>query len=176
MKPKHYILIIMAFILVVLLLPRSASPLQSGWLLGWLITDTSTKIEDGFTEELLSVLDTKYHITIPEDAVFIKGINSNDMHDPSVVILFELPAEPVLSSDREGVYNYIFQKLELDESRHHGGGHSTKIAADWYEEFGGELEYEIKDERQAFTYISYKLQDDKIIIRFVGWRPGATFS
>ena len=166
MKPKHYILIIMAFVLVVLL---------RGWLLGWLITDPSTKIEDGFTEELLSVLDTQYHITIPEDAVFIKGINTNAMRDPCVVILFEIPAEPGLSSEIESVYNYISQKLKLDESRHHFGGRDMEIAADWYEELGGKFEYQITDARDAHTFLSYKLQNNKIIIRFVGRHPSSTF-
>lgn len=172
MRHKRSILIVTVIISVTLLLSGLVVATQSGWF----FYDTYTEIENGFSAGLLSVLDAQYQITIPDDAIFVKGINTNAIRDPSVVILFELPIEVHIASEIDSLNNYIFQKMNLDKSRYTFGGFDEEISADWYEEMGGKLDYIIKDKHDAHTFLSYTLHEGKIIVRFVGRHPGATFA
>lgn len=172
MRHKRSILIVTVIISVALLLSSFVMAAQSGWF----FYDTYIEIENGFSAELLSILVARYQISIPDNAIFVKGINTNAIRDPSVVILFELPTEIHIASEMDSLNNYIFEKLNLDKSRYTFGGFDEEIYADWYEEMGGKLDYLIKDKHDSHTFLSYTLHKDKIIVRFVGRHPGATFS
>lgn len=174
MKRKHIILLVAAAVILVPLLMWGIIATVFG---GWLFGDTCTEIKKGFSDELLSVLDTQYQITIPDDAVFIKGINTNAFRDPMVVVLFEIPVEPYKKlSDPDRLCNYVIQKLHLDQELYTSGGADHEIKADWYEEMGGLFDYSITNRHNSFTFLSFELHDDRVLIRFVGHHPGATFS
>lgn len=171
MKHKDGIILAIAIIGMILLLSGLFLYTQRGWF----ISDSRTEITTGFSPELLNVLDSRYQITIPEDAVFCKGINTNSFRDPRVVILFELPVETDLAADMPDPTDYVFQRLKLDKSRYRFAGHDDETIAQLYKDLGGKLEYMLKDQHESFTCLSYALHEDKLVIRFVGWHPGATF-
>lgn len=143
---------------------------------GWPFFDTPTKIKKGFSQELLDTLSDQYQISIPEDAVFLKGINTNAFRDPSVVVLFELPVDTNQIHTADDIEDYIYQKLKLDFEQYGSFSHEDPIiSADWYEEMGGELDYHLKYKATPFTYLSCALCNDCILVRFIGWHPHNSF-
>ncbi len=142
---------------------------------GWPFFDTPTEIKKGFSQELLDTLSDQYQISIPEDAVFLKGINTNAFRDPSVVVLFELPVDTNQIHTADDIEDYIFQKLKLDPDQYDFFYYDEMILADWYEEMGGELDYHLKYKAAPFTYLSCALRNNCILIRFNGWHPHNRF-
>ncbi len=134
-----------------------------------------TEICEGFSYELTGSLADRYQITIPQEAIFIKGINTNAFRDPSVVILFECPLNEIPSMDDNLGLDFVFRALSLDESRYSYGGRDEKIFADWFDELGGMLDYKIVDKNDHHTFISYSFGENVLRIRFVGRHPGKTF-
>ena len=138
---------------------------------------TPTEIKSGFSPELLNAMKERYQITIPDDAVFIKGIVTDGFREGFVVFLFELPMETELSPDDCcGVSDYVSQKLNLDESQYGRGYDDGEELwwADWDEDFVCKYDYSIESHID-FTSLSFSVQEDRIIFRFVGWRPGGAF-
>ena len=132
--------------------------------------DTSfqkTEIQEGFSATLLEELQTRYGITIPKDAQFIKGYNLPGWRDSFVAILFECPINNTSDS--------LHQLLKLDSNRYPGVGSDTKqfYGSVWYDELGGVMEYATTDNN--FTTISYTVHLDRIRIRVIGWRPSREF-
>ena len=133
-----------------------------------------TEIKKGFSPELLENLQTRYGITVPEEAKFIKGYNTGGP-DNSVVIFFECPLKDTWRSDNKAsIYNYMVQLLKLDCTSY-GMSHNSRPRGDWTEDRNAPMDYTLTDNRVAYTEISFNIEADKLIIRFFGWRPGATF-
>ncbi len=137
------------------------------------MADPVTEIKQGFSQYTLDALKSDYGITIPKNALFIKGLNSNTFRDSSVDILFECPIDDSLNTDdMHAVCDWVYDILELDKNMYIGGlGSDEKISADWYEEMGGELDHCIKTKRDDLTKISYSATEEKIIIRIHGYAP-----
>jgi len=139
----------------------------------WMFGSSSTEIRNGFSSELVAYLDTRYHLTIPENAKFSKGIFSSSFRDSFVVILFECAIDDVTVAERNRGVDYIFQTLKLDESNYHKfGGVDREVKADWYDDFGGKFDYCVESKKDPYTFISYTFSNDTLTIRFVGYRPG----
>ena len=141
----------------------------------WNTSVEPTEIQQGFSQELLNALESRYGITIPEEAQFIKGYNCLDMRDSYVSILFECPVSETYEDD-DHMAAYMKQLLTLG-TRYSGASKDTSqfIGSEWYEELGGQMEWMLEDESLDYTYISYNIEANKLVIRFIGWRPGATF-
>ncbi len=131
-----------------------------------------TEIKKGFSPELLEELQSRYGITIPEEAKFIKGYNTGGQ-DNSVLIYFECPVTVQHLSENHN--ESITQLLKLDPTRYPSSapawGSVTGLAA----ELGGEMDYEMTHSTIAYTSIQYKFTENKLLIRFDGWRPRGTF-
>ena len=126
---------------------------------------TERMVIDGFSDALTDGLYEQYGITIPEDAKFIKGLYSRVMNDSAVVVLFECP----LNDADEDLSKYVYEIMKLDKKGYRSASREyAEIAADWFEEMGGHLEYGFNSE---FSYISFSVKDDKLLIRFIGTRP-----
>ncbi len=135
-------------------------------------SDPSTKIKEGFSDELLYSLKAEYGVTIPEDAVFIEGVNTNGWQDPYVIVLFELPyAENAALGDHDA---FIHSALSLNREQY-GNSAVYSIVSEGFEDLGGKMQYEIDFTGKSFTSISYKIEENKIIVRFLGWRPGHNY-
>lgn len=134
-----------------------------------------SEIAEGFSLELLEVLQNRYGITIPEDAQFIKGYNLPGWRDSYMAVLFELPITGTYKSGYH-MSDYIRQRLNLG-TRYPGPGKDAKqfFGSAWYDELGGQMEWMLKDSSTGCSYISYNIESDKLVIRFIGWRPGAIF-
>jgi len=131
------------------------------------------EIKKGFSPELLEQLQIRYGITIPEEAKFIKGYNIGGP-DNSVVIFFECPLKDTWRSDNKtSIYNYMVQLLKLDSTRY--WTHNSKSRGDWTEDLDAPMDYTLTDNRVAYTEISFNIEADKLIFRFIGWRPDAIF-
>ena len=137
-----------------------------------------TEIRGGFSPELIRTLNTRYQRSIPEKANFIKGLNTNSFRDPMVVILFECAIDDLepWEDDSGFGYSYVFQALNLNKSVYKFQGYDEEIMADWFDDFGGLLDYCLGREDDLYTKISYSLRGNTLIIRFVGWHPGETFN
>ena len=167
---KHKNIILPSILLVVFITALTIVACNS-----WLSFDERTEICEGFSNELISTLASRYQMTIPQDAVFIKGINTNTIRDPMVVILFECPLNDIQSMDDNNGCSFVCSTLKLDESRYSFGGHDEKIPTEWFDEFGGMLDYKIVDNNDPHTFISYSFSGNVLTIRFVGRHPGKTF-
>lgn len=129
----------------------------------------------GFSKELLDALESRYNITIPKEAHFVKGYNIADLRDSYVAILFECPINEAYQINDHSS-EYVKQLLKLG-TRYSEASKDTPqfIGADWYEELCGQMGWMLNDKSLDYTYISYNIESNKLVIRFIGWRPGATF-
>lgn len=74
-------------------------------------------IKEGFSQENVTTLYDSYGIKIPDDAVFIKGINVAS-RDPVVMILFDIPFEhDDVKVTIEVIKEYLCSYLNVDSSR-----------------------------------------------------------
>lgn len=165
---------VLSLILVVLLVLLI---LLGGAYLRWAFTTSypPEEIKAGFSPELLETLQTQYGITIPEQAQFIKGYNLPNWRDSYVAILFAYPTEQPIEDDIQRISDSVRQLLKLDSTRYPGFGNDIKAfsGSDWYDELGGVMDHATRDNKS--TTISCTVQPDKILIRVIGWRPGANF-
>lgn len=147
----------------------------------WFFPAAPTEIQSGFSSELLTVLETQYGVTIPADAQFIKGFNTNAFRDPSVIILFECPLANFKATDdgtadyRAELADYVCEALALDKTMYSYAGKDDEHLPDLYQEIGGQMEHTLKYQRDTFTWISYTVEQGKLLLRFTGRHPGATF-
>ena len=143
----------------------------------WLFGDAPTEIEGGFSDELLLCLKEQYGIAIPEDAVFVKGYNTNAFRDPSLIVLFRFSLETVIKDDFQ-LAQYVHNLLSLAEETY-----SSSSASDyeflteekWYEECGGEMQHGFINKEMPFTWISYEVIEDEVYIRIIGHHPRGSF-
>ncbi len=127
---------------------------------------TERMVIDGFSDALTDGLYEQYGITIPEDAKFIKGLYSRVMNESRVVVLFECP----LNDAGEDLSKYVYGILKLDKKGYRSvSRHYAEIKADWFEDMGGHFEYGF--DHDLFDHISFSVKDDKLLIRFIGYRP-----
>ena len=123
---------------------------------------------DGFSDTLIDGLYEQYGITVPEDAKFIKGLYSRTMNESRVVVLFECP----LNDAGEDLSKYVYGILKLDKKGYRSvSRHYAEIKADWFEDMGGHFEYGFDHVHDLFDHISFSVKDDKLLIRFIGYRP-----
>ena len=139
----------------------------------WVFGD-SFPIRDGFSDDLREVLQTKYGVTIPDDAVFVKGLNTNAWLDPGVVVLFTCPM-PAGGEGELAAFPYLERHLGLtdawSESARTDGAFSNE---GWLEGMGGRMPNRI-DYQDGFSHIAWKAEGETILIRFFGFRPGRSF-
>ena len=137
----------------------------------WWLPDSSTELKNGFDSELLNTLSTQYQITIPDNAVFVDGVLTNS-RDPYYIILFELPLESELGAGGDALKSYLCQALAIDETRCYFNEHrDDEVNTEWYEQYGGKLEYCLTFNDLFDSFLSCTLHEDKIVARFVGGRP-----
>jgi len=173
---SNTIIVTIAVLLVVVLLLLLTPACTAETLGNWIFNDTPTEIQNGFRSELLSTLSEQYQISIPDDAKFIKGLNTNSFRDPSVVVLFECPVETDAQSSKDNGCSYVFRLLKLNDFIYTFGGVDEEIAADFYDDMGGKMDHKIDRKGEPFTFISYSFEDERVLIRFVGRHPNATFN
>jgi len=143
-------------------------------LSGCLFEEKPTEIKKGFSPQLLDCLQTQYGITIPEEAEFLKGYNLPGFQDPFVAILFECPIKENAESDY-AMSQYLKQLLKLDDRYSFAGADIEQFfGSEWYAELCGKMQWMLQG--YGYTYISYNIEPDKLVIRFTGWRPRKTFS
>ena len=172
---KHKIFLIVSGILLGVLLVSVFCMVDREKVGEWFF-GTPTEIKSGFSPELLNAMKERYQITIPDDAVFIKGIVTDGFREGFVVFLFELPMETKLDlGDDRGASDYVFQRLNLDESQYELCGRGRNFTDDWDEDFVRKYDHEISAKHDVYTFLSFSVQEDRIIFRFVGWRPGEAF-
>lgn len=138
-----------------------------------LFEPTLIEIKKGFSPELTGALKEEYEITVPENATFIKGYNYYLPQDPSeVIVWFECPIDEL--PEGEGG-DLVCRLLELEEDSYSSQAwRAEKHSNELYNEMG-EFDYQINYKKKSDTYISYKFDQGKIIIRFVGWKPPCSF-
>lgn len=138
----------------------------------------STEIKKGFSPQLLEKLQTRYGITIPEEAKFIEGYNTGGP-DSSVLIIFECPVDNVSKLDNnKAITDYVKQLLKLDPAMYpaeQASKDSDVYTGDGLCDEWGPMDYELRNKGISYTSLSYRIEEDKLLIRFDGWRPGANF-
>lgn len=147
--------------------PRTLRQVLCDWLFG-----SPTEIKKGFSSEMLTGLRSRYDLSVPDNAVFIKGFNTNSFQDPSVVILFTCP---MMEENPSDLYDYVFRALKLDEESWKPFGRNNSETEEWFEAVGGRLEWEIAHQTERFTHIQFSVCEDALTVRLVGWRPGAQY-
>ena len=132
----------------------------------------NNEIKKGFSPELSENLQTRYGITIPGEAKFMKGYNTGGQ-DNFVLLYFECPITESTASENH--YEYIKQLLKLDPARYQGSNLNHSDGTDLAAELGGKMDYEILCSDISYTSIKYKIEGRKLLIRFHGWRPHRDF-
>lgn len=134
--------------------------------------DHSTEIQEGFSQELVEDLYAKYQISIPENAVFVKGIHTNALREPKTFILFKCPIAGEDLTTRENVNAYIFRTLGLDDDHWTQVGVAETIVMDHLEEMGGPLDWQIDYHDGYSAFIQFSVRDSEVVMRFWDNRPG----
>ena len=134
--------------------------------------DHSKEIKKGFSAELMEHLQSDHRISVPDNAVFVKGLNAGGLREHKLILLFELPLEGENLSEETDWDAYVFRALGLDDEQWRPAA-KTSIAWDRLEEFGGELDEQI--EKDFYTHLQYSVRDDAVMIRLWDGRPGEDF-
>ena len=134
--------------------------------------DHSTEIQEGFSVELIEHLQSKHQLSVPDNAVFVKGINTGGLREHTLILVFELPLAGENLSEETDWDAYVFRALELDDEQWRSAAKSS-IAWDRLEEFGGELDRQI--DKDFYTFIQYSVRDDAVFLRLWDGRPGEAF-
>ena len=135
--------------------------------------DYESEIKQGFSDALLDGLHTQYGIEIPKEAAFIKGINTYTFRDQFAVILFTCSIdENAYMTDPDA---YVCDLLNLERERYSVAGSDDFKAVDWYEDYGGQLDRQLSAPDDIFTSISYRADNNQLLIRFAGYRPETVF-
>lgn len=110
--------------------------------------DQQSKIKNGFSNELVSLLKEKYHVSIPKDAIFIEGYYDNALQDDSVHIKFKVSSD-LCNSLYDGDWSLCATDSEQVEKSM---------------EFSGE----------PYTYLDFYPADDEknVTVYFRGRHPG----
>lgn len=168
MKTKKLILIAVAAVAVVgVLFACFVLYMRFVWL-----GDHSTEIKKGFSVELIEHLQSNHQLSVPDNAVFVKGINTGGLREHTLILVFELPLAGENLSEETDWDAYVFRALGLEDEQWRPAA-KTPIAWDRLEEFGGELDQQI--EKDFYTFLQYSVRDDAVILRLWDGRPGETF-
>ena len=147
---------------------KTPKEVLAGFLFG-----SPTEIKKGFSPKLLEQLETHYQISIPDNAVFIKGFNTNAFRDPSVLILFECPITEEL---RQAKDDCIFAALGLDEAYWSLPGRADDMSpGEWADAMGGPWERQVEHKTEPYTYIRYSDSGDTLTVFFDGHHPHMAF-
>lgn len=181
---KHEVVTIVAVIALVLVISIVVVAVALYAYGKWIFRETDTEIKEGFSPKLLDALKDEYGITIPADAVFVKGNNLILARDPAIFISFECPlnnfdkdsfGKTESISYGEDLAEFVCQVLSLDENRFDYDGRDVHFLGDWDDGWGKHLDYSLIDRDLESTYIMFSVVDDTLLIRFVGQSLGYTF-
>ena len=146
------------------------------WHVAWTRGFRTEDIRQGFSSELKEGLQSRYQIAIPDNAVFIKGVNARSVQDPAVIVLFHIPLEGDCRLAQEDPYAYVARVLQLDEEYwSNGKARDEERFWDDYEALGGRMDWQITPKEEMFTVLSFSVSEDILTVRLYGWRPGAEF-
>ena len=133
-----------------------------------------TEITAGFTDELIDCLKDQYGITIPGDARFVKGYNGGNMQDAFIVVVFACPLDNYKVSGRKA--DFVRQVLNLDEQTYPGiGGAPEQKYGDIFDSTDYQFSGELKNTEVPFTSLEYKITEEELVVRLIGWRCRQTF-
>lgn len=135
----------------------------------WMFQDPTTEIKKGFSPELIQELKEHYGITVPANAVFIKGYNTN-ARDPEIIVWFECQIDK-LPENKNDKGDEIVQELLLIEKDSYSLGGRAEPIGEIYKEMGEEFAHTLVCNKEYDTYIDYTFDQDKIFIRFIGGHP-----
>lgn len=142
-------------------------------IVGGFLFGSPTEIKKGFSPKLLEQLESHYQIYIPNDAVFIKGYNTNAFRDPSVLILFECPITEEMRQSQE---DYLFGALGLDEAHWTLPRRADEVSpGEWADAMGGPWERQVEHKTEPYTYIRYSVSGDTLTVFFDGHHPHMSF-
>lgn len=141
-------------------------------ILGGLLLGTPTEIKKGFSDELREELESHYHIRVPDDAVFIKGYNTNAFRDPSVFVVFTCSVTREMRQSRDP---YIFAALGLEDTNWTRPGDAEPFSDEWMNAMGGPWEKKIEHKTVAYTYVYYSLCGDTLTVFVNGHHPRTHF-
>ena len=144
-------------------------------MFGFWLYDPSGEIENGFSPELIEEMKIRYGITVPENAVFLSGYNLYHPQDSFVVVYFEVPFDTLKNKDKLSENIYIRNLLSIDEKWCFGGTGGMVFHYEWFEKMGGEMENSLTKKDTSYTSLEYSFENDKLILRLIGWRPTQMF-
>ena len=145
-------------------------------IVGGFLFGSPTEIKKGFSTKLLEQLESHYQISVPDNAVFIKGFNTNAFRDPSVLILFECPITEEVPLTDEAKHACVFRTLGLDEAYWSLSRNSDEVSpGEWVDAMGGLLEKQTEHKKEPYTYISYSISADTLTVLFDGHHPHMNF-
>lgn len=154
-------------VLVLLILGTLAYAAYAFW---GLYMSPAKELKDGFSPELKAAMRECYQLTIPDDAVLIKGEVTNHPQDAYVMLYFECPNDG--ASD---TMSYLHAKLGLDESTYGPIVKGDELQTDRLSEFGGRMTYTVNYLDKPFTTLSFSIRGNTVRFRFCGWRPNTAF-
>ena|GEM_PF-4086972 len=140
----------------------------------WLY-DPSGEIERDFSPELIREMENRYGITVPKNSVFLNGYNLYHPQDSYVIVFFEVPLENFKNKDNLSESIYIRNLLSLDETWSFEGTNSMVFHDDWFGKMGGEMQNSLTKKDTSYTSLEYSFENDKVLLRLIGWRPTQMF-
>lgn len=132
-----------------------------------------TEIKKGFSAELVDRLKTHFGVTVPDGAVFEKGLCTNSFRDPIFVIIFTVPLKGGVTPDPIRPHQVVFDLLSLggdwfDKNGDPGGDVSLSIEG--YDDFCIPMDHGFGMAKDPMcASVSYSFSDEHTLrIRFCG--------
>lgn len=168
MKRKVFGCLITVVVVIVLFMGVSV------WMADSFFNADDQEIKEGFSTELVDGLKSRYGITIPDGAKFIKGYNVI-FREPAVLVLFEYPLSSHITESDLG--EYVFDLLKLDDEMwYRGAGKDKFYVGDGFEGMGDRsLDWAITHLSEQFTAIEFSQEDGRLLIRINADSPHTAF-
>ncbi len=125
----------------------------------------ATKIKNGLTWDLVEFIWIFYGVSIPTDqAEFVEGANVPGAwgDQTNVVVVFKLPLNPDCT-DEESIIDYVSKTLKLTKNRCY-----KTTGKSFYDKYGGKMKYRF-DMNESASEVSFRMEKDYFLIRFVGY-------
>lgn len=166
MKHKSSVIAISVVVVAIITFVLPLALAMYGWISGncFGIGD-KTEIKDGFSDSLVSKLNSQYGITIPENADFIKGMRTTpSFQDTYLVLLFSIP----INSQSDSI-NHVSNLKSILKMDSWNGGSCDEL--DTFPDYGGNMPYEFTRSNDPFSYLRFRIEGDRYVVRFVGYHP-----